>query len=257
MEKVLEIEPVELEAEYFCWAGCIQMVATFYNKTISQCEIVKEINESSTSCSAQKLQLNPAKKDYQFFFTKININCTQQFTKIFPDFKFIISQIDKNDGNPIIYSGIYYPLLQENRHAITAVGYYVDKNQSPETDDDVNILLINDPFQKEYKYRAAWVYKELIEHHQSVKSNETKYNSYFDIIHSFKETTPDSFQIDTESISYNALCNETDLQKSIYNFIKRNNSILESFFRLQEYSKLLNSIKYKSIDVSVIRDLFQ
>ena len=258
MERILDIEPVTLDCEYFCWAGCIQMVATFYNLDISQCTIFKEIKHYD--CVAETLEMSSTEKYYKDFFQLYGIKSVQNYINKFPDFKFIINQIDSK--KPLIYSGIWYPIMS-CQHAITAVGYYVDKNQPTETD-DINILLINDPTQKNYKYRAAWVYRELIEHQLPKK------DLHFDFIHSFtkqsSEKLNETIEFDTHSVGYAPIClnensdlkyNEDILQNFILSFIKRNAHLLADFFKLQKDFTLLSSINYISIDFTNLEKLIE
>lgn len=154
----LDLELILQEEHELCWAACIE---TVYRYKISPSSVgslfqtsIRDLKNSYNSGRKNTMESN---KDYYSKLFKssnlMSIGATQYQINDFFAIEYI--KIQLNNQQPIILSGINYPLLNGIYHAITLQGYFLS---------NVNIfwLLTCDPFNLSKTLKTAWIYFELI-----------------------------------------------------------------------------------------------
>lgn len=173
------VENVIMEESQTCWAACIDMVVKEKNIQKIVVDKLKSLKGSSANRNSTTMPCN------EKYYTKLfgdnlftDKGCNQYQSLTFPNQQFIIDCITKD--NPIIFSGIFYPLLYDsNTHAIVVQGY--------KKDDEKFWVLAFDPIRKKRTCKIAWVYNELIKFDSQKRTNS---GEKIDFITDFKAPSP-------------------------------------------------------------------
>ncbi|MDZ7897412.1 MAG: C39 family peptidase [Arcicella sp.] len=224
------IKSVVMESPQTCWAACIEMVIQEDN--IKQ----KAIEELMSKTSNRNSTTMPSNKDY---YQKIinsdslgNKGCKQYQSSFFPEQNFIIDSVKAN--KPIIFSGVYYPLLYDNKsHAFVVEGY--------KQDGDVFWILSLDPIRPNITHRIAWIYHELIKlDFQKRKNSNEKMDFVTDFGGLSSKYVPQNFSSNilrnnSEYVNPHTIANTINL----VNLIKDNKAeLFTKYFGISEIEKL-------------------